>query len=228
MFKALRRGSLIALALLLPAMAAQAEDPPLVRAQNAVRVMHEIMQAPDKAVPRDLLQNAKAIAVIPDMVKAGLIFGGRRGEGLISVKSPDGTWSNPSFITLTGGSVGFQAGVSSTDVILVFRTRRGVDSIVNGKFTLGADAAAAAGPVGRTATAATDAQMKAEIYSYSRSRGLFAGVALDGSVLRIDYDANEAIYGAGITPRRIFEGGVSNVPAPVVEFRDQLVEYTAR
>ena len=228
MFKALRRCSLIALALLLPAMAVHAEDPPLVRAQNAVRVLHEIMQAPDKAIPQDLLQDAKAIAVIPDMVKAGLIFGGRRGEGLISVKSPDGTWSNPSFITLTGGSVGFQAGVSSTDVVLVFRTQRGVDSIVNGKFTLGADAAAAAGPVGRTASASTDAQMKAEIYSYSRSRGLFAGVALDGSVLRIDYDANEAVYGSGITPRRIFEGGVVNVPGPVVDFRDQLEEYTAR
>ena len=228
MFKALRRCSLVALALWLPAMAAHAEDPPLVRAQNAVRVLHEIMQAPDKAIPKDLLGNAKAIAVIPDMVKAGLIFGGRRGEGLISVKSPDGTWSNPSFITLTGGSVGFQAGVSSTDVILVFRTQRGVDSIVNGKFTVGADAAAAAGPVGRTATAATDGQMKAEIYSYSRSRGLFAGVALDGSVLRIDYDANAAVYGAGITPRRIFEGGVSSVPGPVVDFRDQLEEYTAR
>jgi lipid-binding SYLF domain-containing protein len=228
MFKALRRCSLVALALLLPAMAAHAEDPPLVRAQNAVRVLREVMQAPDKAIPQDLLKNAKAIAVIPDMVKAGLIFGGRRGEGLISVKSPDGTWSNPSFITLTGGSVGFQAGVSSTDVILVFRTQRGVDSIVNGKFTMGADAAAAAGPVGRTATAATDAQMKAEIYSYSRSRGLFAGVALDGSVLRIDYDANSAIYGAGITPRRIFEGGVGNVPGPVVDFRDQLEEYTSR
>jgi lipid-binding SYLF domain-containing protein len=228
MFKALRRFPLVALALMLPAMAAHAEDPPLVRAQNAVRVLHEIMQAPDKAIPKDLLQNAKAIAVIPDMVKAGLIFGGRRGEGLISVKSPDGTWSNPSFITLTGGSVGFQAGVSSTDVILVFRTQRGVDSIVNGKFTVGADAAAAAGPVGRTASAATDSQMRAEIYSYSRSRGLFAGVALDGSVLRIDYDANAAAYGAGITPRRIFEGGVNNVPAPVVDFRDQLEEYTAR
>jgi lipid-binding SYLF domain-containing protein len=228
MFKALRRCSLVALALLLPAMAAHAEDPPLVRAQNAVRVLREVMQAPDKAIPQDLLKNAKAIAVIPDMVKAGLIFGGRRGEGLISVKGPDGTWSNPSFITLTGGSVGFQAGVSSTDVILVFRTQRGVDSIVNGKFTMGADAAAAAGPVGRTATAATDAQMKAEIYSYSRSRGLFAGVALDGSVLRIDYDANAAIYGAGVTPRRIFEGGVTNVPGPVVDFRDQLEEYTSR
>ncbi|WP_017463111.1 lipid-binding SYLF domain-containing protein [Dyella ginsengisoli] len=223
----LRRWSLLALVLLLPAMAARAEDAPLDRAHNAVRVLNEIMQAPDKAIPQDLLRDAKAIAVIPDMVKAGFIFGGRRGEGLISVKTRDGTWSNPSFITMTGGSIGFQAGVSSTDVILVFRTQRGVDSIVNGKFTLGADASAAAGPVGRTATAATDGQMKAEIYSYSRSRGLFAGVALDGSVLRIDYDANAAVYGAGITPRRIFEGGVSNVPGPVVDFRDRLEEYTS-
>jgi len=218
---------LVGLALLLPAMAVHAEDPPLVRAGNAVRVLNEIMQAPDKAIPRDLLQDAKAIAVIPDLLKVGFIFGGRRGEGLISVKSPNGTWSNPSFITMTGGSVGFQAGVSSTDVVLVFRTQRGVDSIVRGKFTLGADASAAAGPVGRTASAETDSQLKAEIYSYSRSRGLFAGVALDGSVLRIDYDANAAVYGAGITPRRIFEGGVSNVPTPVVDFRDRLEEYTS-
>ena len=228
MFKAsLRRVLVVALALL-PVAAVQAEDPPLVRAQNSVRVLNEVMQAPDKAIPSDLLREAKAIAVIPDMIKAGFIFGGRRGEGLISVKTRDGTWSNPSFITMTGGSVGFQAGVSSTDVILVFRTQRGVDSIVNGKFTLGADASAAAGPVGRTASAATDGQLKAEIYSYSRTRGLFAGVALDGSALRIDYDANAAIYGPGITPRRIFEGGVSNVPAPVVDFRDRLEEYTQR
>lgn len=216
-----------ALILLVPAVAAHAEDPPLVRATNAVRVLNDIMQAPDKSIPQDLLRDARAVAVIPDMIKAGFIFGGRRGEGLISVKGPDGTWSNPSFITMTGGSIGFQAGVSSTDVVLVFRTQRGVDSIVRGKFTLGADASAAAGPVGRTATAATDSQMKAEIYSYSRTRGLFAGVALDGSALRIDYDANAAVYGAGVTPRRIFEGGVSNVPAAVVKFRDQLEEYTS-
>lgn len=227
MFKPLSRHLLLAAALLLP-MAAHAEDPPLVRATNAVRVLKEVMEAPDKSIPQDLLRDAKAIAVIPDRIKAGFIFGGSRGEGLISVKSPDGTWSNPSFITMTGGSVGFQAGVSSTDVVLVFRTQRGVDSIVRGKFTLGADASAAAGPVGRTASAATDAQMKAEIYSYSRSRGLFAGVALDGSVLRIDYDANKEVYGPGITPRRIFEGGVSNVPTPVVDFRDRLEEYTSR
>ncbi|MCW8806803.1 MAG: lipid-binding SYLF domain-containing protein [Rhodanobacter sp.] len=229
MFKTpLRRLLLAGLVLLLPAMVVHAEDPPLVRAQNSVRVLNEIMQAPDKAIPQDLLRDAKAIAVIPDMIKAGFIFGGRRGEGLISIKSPDGTWSNPSFITMTGGSVGFQAGVSSTDVVLVFRTEHGVDSIVRGKFTLGADASAAAGPVGRTATAATDSQLKAEIYSYSRTRGLFAGVALDGAALRIDYDANEAVYGPGITPRRIFEGGVTNVPGPVVDFRDRLEEYTTR
>ncbi len=164
--KPLQRLLLIGMSLMLPIMAAHAEDPPLTRAQNAVRVLGDIMQAPDEAIPQDLLRDAKAIAVIPDLLKVGFVFGGRRGEGLISVKSRNGTWSNPSFITMTGGSIGFQAGVSSTDVVLIFRTQRGVDSIVGGKFTLGADASAAAGPVGRTATAATDEQLKAEIYSY--------------------------------------------------------------
>ncbi|MBD8879859.1 MULTISPECIES: lipid-binding SYLF domain-containing protein [Rhodanobacter] len=231
MFKktSLYRFMLPVAALLLPAMAVHADDDtPQMRAQAAVRVLNEIEQAPDKSIPSDLLRDAKAIAVIPDVLKVGFVFGGRRGEGLVSVKSPDGTWSNPSFISFGGGSVGFQIGVSSTDVILVFRTQRGVDSIVNGKFTIGADASAAAGPVGRTASAATDQQLKAEIYSYSRARGLFAGVALDGSVLKIDQDANAAVYGAGITPRRIFEGGVSNVSPDVVKFRDTLEEYTSR
>lgn len=206
---------------------AHAAGDELERADNAVRVLNEIMQAPDKAIPRDLLRSAQAIAIVPDVIKAGFVLGGRHGKGLIAVKTRDGTWSNPSFVSLTGGSVGFQAGVSSTDVVLVFRTRRGVDSIVHGKFTLGADASAAAGPVGRTATASTDAQLKAEIYSYSRARGLFAGVALDGSALTIDHDANAAVYGEGITPRRIFEGGVSQVPNAIVDFRDRLEEYTA-
>jgi lipid-binding SYLF domain-containing protein len=200
----------------------------LQRAKDAITVLAQIQQAPDRAIPRDLLRNAKAIVVVPNVVKAGLILGGRHGRGLVSVRSADGTWSNPVFISLTGGSIGFQAGVSATDVVLVFRTEKGVDSLVDGKFTLGVDAAAAAGPVGRNAHASTDAQFKAEVYSYSRSRGLFAGVSLDGSALRIDYDADTAIYGRGITPRRIFEGGVSNVPGPVVDFRDRLEEYTAQ
>jgi lipid-binding SYLF domain-containing protein len=207
---------------------AQAGEEELARAANAVRVLKEIMMAPDKRIPADLMRNAYAIAVIPDVIKAGFVIGGRHGVGLLSVRGADGTWSNPSFISMTGGSIGFQAGVQSTDVILVFRTQRGVDSIVHGKFTLGADASVAAGPVGRDAHTATDAQLKAEIFSYSRSRGLFAGVAFDGSVLAIDHDANQAVYGAGITPRRIFEGGVSNVPNAVVDFRDRLEEYTAR
>ena len=225
----LRKFGLLAAAfafLTMTALTAKAGEEENKRAENAVRVLKEIMMAPDKSVPKDLLQNAHAIAVIPDVVKAGLVVGGRHGDGLISVKTRDGTWSNPSFIALTGGSIGFQAGVSSTDVVLVFRTQRGVDSIVHGKFTLGADASAAAGPVGRSATASTDAQLHAEIYSYSRSRGLFAGAALDGSAITIDNDANQAVYGEGVTPRRIFEGGVTAVPNPVVDFRDRLEEYT--
>jgi lipid-binding SYLF domain-containing protein len=213
---------------LLPVFAAHADerDVAIARAHTATRVLADILQAPDQSIPHDLLRDAYAIAVIPNVIKVGLVFGGRHGDGLISVKSPDGTWSNPVFISLTGGRVGFQAGVSSTDVVLVFRTRRGMDSIVNGKFTIGADAHAAAGPVGRNLNASTDAAMQAEIYSYSRSRGLFAGVSLDGAALRMDDDADAAIYGPGITPRRIFEGGVSNVPAPVVHFRDELEEIT--
>jgi lipid-binding SYLF domain-containing protein len=210
------------------AVPARAGEEEAKRAENAVRVLKEVMMAPDKRIPADLMKNASAIAVIPDVIKAGFVIGGRHGLGLISIKASDGTWSNPSFISMTGGSIGFQAGVSSTDVILVFRTERGVDSIVHGKFTLGADASAAAGPVGRTAQASTDAQLRAEIYSYSRARGLFAGAALDGSVIAIDNDANQSVYGDGMTPRRIFAGGVNNVPNAVVDFRDRLEEYTAR
>lgn len=229
MFKRpLHRLLLLAVTLLLPVAAAQAEDPPQVRVQNAIEVLNTIEQSPDKSIPSDLLKEARAIAVIPGLLKAGFIFGGRRGEGLISVKRADGTWSDPSFITLTGASVGFQIGVSSTDVVLVFRTQHGVDTIVNGKFTFGVDATAAAGPVGRSASADTDQNMKAEIYSYSRSRGLFAGAAINGGALRIDYDANAEVYGKDITPRRIFEGGVTNVPPGVVKFRDLLEEYTAK
>ena len=156
------------------------------------------------------------------------MLGGRRGHGLLSVKNPDGTWSNPSFVKLTGGSIGFQAGVQSADVVLVFRSDRGLDSIVNGKFTLGADAGVAAGPVGRNAATATDGQLKAEIWSWSRARGLFAGVALDGAVLSIDDAANEAVYGRDTTPRMIFEGRAHGQPSnAVVDFRDHLEEATA-
>ena len=209
----------------LPAVAGPTEDD---RARNALRVLADIQQIPESAIPDKLLDEARAIVVVPDTLKIGLVFGGRRGHGLVSVKNPDGTWSNPSFVKLTGGSIGFQAGVQSSDVVMVFRSDRGLDSIVNGKITLGADAGVAAGPVGRTASASTDGQLKAEIWSWSRARGLFAGVALDGAVLSIDDAANEAVYGRDTTPRMIFEGRAVGQPSnAVVDFRDRLEEATA-
>ena len=222
-----RRAAAAAFAALLlaaPAFAGQKEDD---RARNAVRVLQEIQRIPENGIPDKLLDEGRAIIVIPDTVKAGLVIGGRRGHGLMSVKNPDGAWSQPVFVKLTGGSIGFQAGVQSSDVVLVFRNDRSLDSIVNGKFTLGADAGVAAGPVGRNAAAATDGQLKAEIWSWSRARGLFAGVALDGAVLQIDNAANVAAYGANATPRAIFESRAGAPSDAVVAFRDELEEAAA-
>lgn len=229
LFRIIVAGVLLACGSLTVAQAAASakdRDNSLKLADRAVQVLDKIQQSPDRGIPQDLLQDAKAVAVVPDLIKAGFVFGARHGNGLVSVRNEDGSWSAPVFIDVTGGSVGFQAGVSSTDVILVFRTKRGVDRIVKGKFTLGANAAVAAGPVGRDAHASTDAQLKAEIYSYSRARGLFAGVALDGTAMTVDYDDNEAVYGHGITPRRILEGGVKEVPTQVETFRKRLQRYS--
>jgi len=222
------RRAALALAILLAAAPAFAGDTEDARARNAVRVLNESLAIPESAIPDKLFDEARAIVIVPDTIKAGLVVGGRRGLGLMSVKRPDNTWSPPVFVKLVGGSVGFQAGVQSADVILVFRSDRGVADIVNGKFTLGADASAAAGPVGRSASAATDGQLKAEIWSWSRARGLFAGIALDGAVLKIDDEANQAVYGNGATPRMIFEGRApQSGSAEVVALTDTLEEATA-
>ena len=205
------------------ALAGEEEDQ---RARNAVRVLSEIQKIPEQGIPDKLLDEGRAIVVLPDTLKVGLVLGGRRGHGLMSVKGADGTWSQPVFVKLTGGSIGFQAGVQSSDVVLVFRNDRNLENIVNGKFTLGADAGVAAGPVGRNASASTDGQLKAEIWSWSRARGLFAGVALDGAVLQIDDDANVAVYGSAATPRAIFEDRAGAPSSAVVGFRDQLEEST--
>ncbi len=223
-----RRRLALALATLLvagTALAGQRED---VRAGDAVRVVQQIQAIPEAAIPDRLLDEARAIVVVPDTIKAGFMLGGRRGLGLMAVKTPQGTWSNPVFVKLAGASFGLQAGVQSADVVLVFRNDRSLDSIVNGKVTLGADAGIAAGPVGRNAAAATDGQLKAEIWSWSRARGLFAGVALDGAVLSIDNGANRSAYGSGVTPRMVFEGRAPQLPsASITAFRDALEEATA-
>jgi lipid-binding SYLF domain-containing protein len=220
--------SIAAAALLAAAPPAHAGRKEQERTETALQVLRQVQSTPDSNIPASLLSKSYAIAVIPSVVKVGMMIGGRRGKGLISVRQADGTWSNPAFISITGGSFGFQAGVQSADIILVFRTPRGVDNLVAGKFTLGADASIAAGPVGRQGSAATDIELKAEILSYARTRGLFAGVALDGSVLGIDYDAIERVYGRGTSPRSLFEGRVQGAPGFIVDFRDQLEEQTSR
>ena len=176
----------------------------------ASQVLEEQRDARDQYIPDRLLERAYAIAVIPDLTKAAFFFGGRHGNGVMVVRNKDGRFSNPVFITMTGGSFGWQWGVQKTDIVLVFTSRRGVDGIAGGKVTLGADASVAAGPVGRTASAATDPTFKADVYSYSRSKGIFAGLALDGTVVRIDDDANEEFYRKrGISASDILNGSVT-------------------
>jgi lipid-binding SYLF domain-containing protein len=161
---------------------------------SATAVLTDLSEIPAKGIPATLMADAQGVAVIPRVVKAGFVVAGSGGHGVVVAKDKDGNWGDPVFVNFGGGSVGFQAGVEATDVVLVFRDRKSLDRLLagKGKVTLGADASVAAGPVGRQATAGTDARLEAEIVSYSRSRGLFAGVALDGSVIRPDMNTNAA------------------------------------
>ncbi|MCE9548769.1 MAG: lipid-binding SYLF domain-containing protein [Planctomycetia bacterium] len=162
--------------------------------ESSTEVLQDLMAAPVNGIPTALLAEARAVAIIPNTIKVGLIVGGQRGRGVVVIHEADGNWRAPTFVTITGGSIGFQIGAQGTDVVLVFKTQKSVEGLLRGKFTIGADAAAAAGPVGRRVEAATDAQLRAEIYSYSRTRGLFAGISVDGSVLEIDNPATAAYY----------------------------------
>ena len=173
--------------------------------QQVMEVITAVSGMPE-SIPASLLEDTQAIAIIPAVIKVGLVIGGRYGRGVILVRRAD-SWSGPAFVSITGGSVGWQIGARSTDVILVFKSRSSVQGLVDGKFTLGADASVAAGPVGRAASAATDVRLDAEIYSYSRSRGLFAGVALQGAHLKMEHGDNAKYYRrAGITPQQVLSG----------------------
>lgn len=165
--------------------------------QKATLVLNEAMATPGHRIPQSMLADCHGVAIIPNVIKGGFVVGARHGRGLLFVRDADGTWHAPVFVTLTGGNIGWQIGVQSSDILLVFKTSRSIQGILSGKLTLGADAAAAAGPVGRQAAAATDGQLGAEIYTYSRSRGLFAGVSIDGSVIRMDQFATSAYYNRG-------------------------------
>jgi lipid-binding SYLF domain-containing protein len=200
-------GLLASVALVFTSVAVHAQGREEARLLTASQVLNDAMGSPDQFVPSRLLERAYGIAVVPDVTKIAFIFGGRRGNGVLVARDPNGRFSDPIFVNLTGGSFGFQWGVTSTDVILVFTTKRSIDRIASGQLTLGADASVAAGPVGRSASAGTDPTLSAEVYSYSRSRGLFAGVALDGSALTIDNNADARFYDKGVVNAYDIIGG---------------------
>ncbi|MBI4265870.1 MAG: lipid-binding SYLF domain-containing protein [Acidobacteria bacterium] len=221
-------GTALTLALLLAfpsgPHARQQESDEAKRLREAATVFGEIMAAEDKAIPEAILGEAEGIAIFPSTIRAGFIVGGLRGRGVISART-DGRWSPPAFLTLTGGSVGLQIGGQAADVILVINDRRGLENLLRNQFTLGADAAVAAGPVGRDAKAATDIQMRAQILSYSRARGLFAGVTINGSTIRQDRDANERFYGRRLETRQIVLERAAGSPEPVPLWLETLARY---
>ena len=198
------------------AVAAERQE---ARLMTSTEVLDELLQMPEQNIPGWLLERAHAVAVVPNVIKVGLGIGGRRGKGVLVVRKDNGSWSNPIFVNLTGGSFGFQVGVQSTDIVLVFTSRHSIEGIVGGKVTLGADASVAAGPVGRQSSAATDVGLTAQVYSYSRASGLFAGVALDGSALTIDHRSNELFYRRpGVLASEIIRSDAPAAPAPADSF----------
>lgn len=219
----------LVLVVLAPAMPlaqqSTAESNEAKRVRDSVTVFSEIMMADDSAIPRSILGKAEAIAIFPDTVKAGFVVGGTRGRGIMSVRGEDG-WSPPAFLTLTGGSIGLQIGGQASDIILVINNRRGLENLVRNQFKIGANASVAAGPVGRDAQASTDIQLRAEILSYSRARGLFAGVTVNGSTIRQDRDANERFYGKRLETRDVVFGGAAGSPESIGSWRAALERYT--
>ncbi len=196
------------------------------RLDHAGKVLNEIMSAPDKGIPEEVLEHAKCIAVVPHMLKGGFVLGAENGRGVTTCRTANG-WSAPAFFTVTGGSFGFQIGVEGVDLVLIIQNEKGMEQLIGSKFEIGADASAAAGPVGRHASADTDWKLNTEILTYSRARGAFAGVALKGSAVRRDDDSTEAIYGHDISTRRILQGEVA-VPEAAHEFLDAVRDAKAQ
>jgi SH3 domain-containing YSC84-like protein 1 len=186
------------------------------RLEHAGNVLHEIMAAPDKGIPEEVLEHAKCVAVVPHMLKGGFVFGGENGRGVATCRTASG-WSAPVFFAITGGSWGLQIGIEGVDLVMIIQNDRGMRQLLSSKFEIGGDASAAAGPVGRHASANTDWKMDAEILTYSRARGAFAGLTLDGSSVRRDDDSTREIYGPHVSNRSILQGSVA-VPASARSF----------
>jgi SH3 domain-containing YSC84-like protein 1 len=192
---------------LTPLLAAENES--TKRLNDAAIVFAEVMDMPDNGIPQELFEKAHCVVIVPDLKTAAFVVGGKYGKGYLSCRNKSGAgWSAPGTVRIEGGSVGFQIGASSTDLIMLVMSERGADKLLSSKFTLGAEGSVAAGPVGRTVTAQTDAQMRADILSWSRSQGLFAGLALEGATLREDLDDNATLYGKKLQNREIVTKGV--------------------
>jgi len=192
------------------------------RIDNATTVVNEFAGM-SEGPPRSLVEGAAGVVVLPGLIKAGLGIGGKHGKGVLTIKNPDGSWTEPVFVKMTGASVGFQIGASSTDLVLLFMREKNIRDVLNGEFTLGANASVAAGPVGRTGSADTSIKMDAEIFSYSRSRGAFAGISLDGSKLYVDNSANEAFYGEEATPKSVVSAS-GKADSPTANFRGAMAK----
>lgn len=205
---------------------ADAREDVIKQIRDAQQVFHELMDTPDRGIPHELLESAKCIAIIPGVKKAAFVVGAEYGKGVAMCRTRHG-WSGPVFIRIAGGSFGFQIGGSSTDFVLIFRNRDGMERLLTDKFKIGTDASAAAGPVGRDAHAATDVELHAEILSYSRSRGVFAGVSLDGAVVDPVHSDDEALYGPNVTRDAILEGQVP-VPEPARGLAEEITRHTMR
>jgi len=197
------------------------------RLNDAAIVFAEVMDAPDKGIPQELLEKAHCVVIVPDLKTAAFVVGGKYGKGYLSCRTARAGWSAPGTVRIEGGSVGFQIGASSTDLIMLVMSARGMDKLLDSKFTLGAEGSVAAGPVGRTATAQTDAQMSADILSWSRSQGLFAGLALEGATLRQDLDDNADLYGRKLENRQIVTKGVK-VPMAADKLIALLNKFSAK
>lgn len=211
----LAAAALISAAALSPFSASRlmADEKDTERLQDSATVFKEVMDTPDKGIPQDLLDRAHCIAIVPGLKKGAFIVGAKYGKGFISCREKTGQWSAPGAIRVEGGSVGFQIGGSETDVILLVMNDRGANRLLSSQFTLGGEGEVAAGPVGRSATAQTDAKFTAEILSWSRSRGAFAGISLQGATLRQDEDVNRDLYGKKLTNRQIVDTAVAPPPA---------------
>ncbi|HEU4364111.1 MAG TPA: lipid-binding SYLF domain-containing protein [Candidatus Krumholzibacteria bacterium] len=197
--------------------------------QDATDTMREIIGIPEEGIPQALLSESAAVVVVPDVIKAGFVVGGRHGDGVMVVRTEDGSWSNPVFVELTGASVGWQVGVEATDIVLVFKNRDAAWKVLNGEFTLGADGSVAAGPVGRQASAGTGLKLDHEVYSYSRSRGLFAGVSIDGSKLSVNRDANARFYGEAYADANVLIAAKDlKAPSEAGAFVAELSKHTTK